>query len=71
MANFACANVRADPFVEFGRPISLADRAVGLFSTEMTTKNSIMRLIENAILQILVMRNNDARSIRSIRAIKQ
>ena len=71
LARLTCDNISADPFIEFGPPITLANQAVGLLTTEMTSNSCVVDLIEDNILQFLIMRNNDTRSTRSIREISQ
>jgi len=65
-----CADT-ACPFVQLGPPIGLAHRAVGLLTTEVAAKHRIMSLIEDAILQVLIMRYHNTKSVLSRRAILQ
>ena len=71
LTRFTRAHICADPFIEFGPPITLAYQAVGLLTTKMTTYRSVMNLKEDTVLQFLIVRDNDARCIRRIRAIAQ
>ena len=63
LACFTRAHICADPLIQFGPPIGLAYRAIGLFTTKMTTNGGVMRLIEDAILEVLIMRNYNTRRI--------
>ena len=50
---------------------SLAYHAIGLFRTKMTTHSGVMRLIDDTILEVLVMRNRNTRRIDRICTILQ
>ena len=71
LARFTRAHIRADPLIQFGPPIGLAYHAIGLLTTKMTTHSGVMRLIEDAILEVLVMRNHNTRRINRICTIVQ
>ena len=71
LARLKCAHVSANPFIEFRPPITLAYQAVGILTTEMTANSCLVDLIEDTLLQFFMMRNNNTRGIRSIRAIAQ
>jgi len=46
-------------------PIGPAHRVVGLFTTKVAAKHRIVGLVEDAILQVLIVRNHDTRSVFS------
>ena len=71
LARSTRAHIRADPLIQFGPPIGLAYHSIGLLTTKMTTYSDVMRLIEDAILEVLVMRNHNARRINRISTILQ
>ena len=71
LARLTRAHICDYPFIELGPPIGLAHHMIGLLAAQMSAESSIMSLIEDSILKFLIMRNNDARSILSIRAIAQ
>ena len=71
MERLTCAHISAYLFIEFGPPITLANQAVGLLTTEGTAYSCVVDLIENKILQFLIIVNNDTRDILGIRATAQ
>ena len=56
-ARLTFVHISAYPLIEFKSPITLANSAVGLLTTEMTGSRSFMHLIENGILKLFIMRN--------------
>ena len=55
-ARFTRAHICADPLIQFDPPKGLAYHAIGLLTTKTTTSSGVMRLIEDAILEVLIIR---------------
>ena len=66
LESFTSAHICAHPLIQFGPPIGLTYHAIGLFTTKMTTHSGAMRLIEDAILEVLIKRNHNSRRINRV-----
>ena len=66
LARFTRTHVCAYSLIQFGQPPTLAYHVMVLFTTEMATISGVMRLIDDAIFEILIMRNYNARRINRI-----
>ena len=69
MARFTRAHICVHPLIQFGPPIGLAYHGIGLFTTGIITNSGVMRLLEDAILEVLIMRNRNTRRVSRIRTI--
>ena len=60
LSRFTRTHICSHPLKQFELPITLAYRDLGRFTTQTTINGGVMRLIEDAMFEVLLMRNQGA-----------